>query len=144
MKTCTVCKQDKPLCSYHKSKRSKDGYGYRCKGCDKEARKDYRERNKDRFALVSRKKQLKHKYGISLSDYDRMFKEQQGCCKICGTSENKVTGRKTVLNFAVDHCHQTGRVRGLLCNQCNRALGLFKDDPSLLQKAVKYLMENTK
>jgi len=64
-----------------------------------------------------------------------MLDEQGGCCKICGT--DKPTGKWKV--FAIDHCHITGIVRGLLCNECNRGIGLLRDSADLLRKAADYL-----
>lgn len=78
--------------------------------------------------------QLK-KYGLTLESYDALLDTQGGLCGICGT--DKPTGRWKV--FAVDHCHVTGKVRGLLCNECNRGMGLLKDSASLLRKAAEYL-----
>ena len=139
MKTCTVCKQELDYSHYHNSKVTKDGYGYRCKECDKNARHKYREANRGRFAEVSRRKQLKFKYGISLEDYYEMCETQDDSCAICKTKENYVVGKPRRQNWSVDHCHHTGKIRGLLCNKCNGALGLLQDNVELLKKAVKYL-----
>lgn len=73
---------------------------------------------------------LKHNYGITLEDYNLMFKKQNGKCFICNTLKN-------VLH--VDHCHTTNKVRGLLCGNCNKALGLLKDNIDILQTAINYL-----
>lgn len=86
-----------------------------------------------------RKYQLRDKYGITVEDYDRMMVEQDGKCAICERTEP--TGRWKRL--AVDHCHKTGQVRGLLCDKCNRGMGLLEDRIDLLTNAVKYL-ERTK
>lgn len=73
-------------------------------------------------------------YGLTPADYDRMHEEQNGLCRICLRPE-PVPGRL----LAVDHCHSTGVVRGLLCGDCNRGIGMFKDDPLRLLRAVEYL-----
>jgi hypothetical protein len=87
---------------------------------------------------AKREYEWKLKYGISRADYDRMLLEQGGGCAICGATPSDPTRpRDKVLH--VDHDHVTGVVRGLLCNQHNRALGLFADDPELLQRAIGYL-----
>lgn len=86
-------------------------------------------------------KSLKRLYGIDQSEYERMFEEQRGLCKICGNSETS-RYKGVIKRLAVDHCHSSGRVRGLLCSHCNRGLGLFKDTPDFLFKAIKYLEEN--
>lgn len=80
---------------------------------------------------ASRVSHLKRTYGITIAEYERMFEEQKGRCKICHSGED----------LCVDHCHQTGKIRGLLCRDCNKALGIFKDSPTLLWSAVEYLIE---
>lgn len=91
-----------------------------------------------RFAI-----QLRIKWGLTLEDFDRMLEEQGGCCAICRRAERSIDPRTgAVRRLAVDHCHSTNKIRGLLCSHCNRALGLLRDDPGLLQKAIDYLKEN--
>lgn len=100
--------------------------------------RDYANRNADR----NRDKWLVRKYGISLAEYNHMFEEREGLCDLCGNSETARTGRyvQEAPNWlAVDHDHETGKVRGLLCRDCNVALGLLKDDSYLLRKAADYL-----
>jgi hypothetical protein len=82
---------------------------------------------------------LKRRYGMSLTQYESMLAAQNGACAICQKTEvNEIKGKN--ISLAVDHCHATNRVRGLLCSSCNRALGLFDDSPDLLSKARKYLL----
>lgn len=93
------------------------------------------EREIKRRATTGRKEQLRRadlmrKYKISLEDYDTMAINQNGLCLIC---EKKPT------RLVVDHCHATGKVRGLLCDPCNVALGFLNDDTTLLRKAIQYL-----
>jgi len=83
---------------------------------------------------------LKRNYGIILSDYNRMFEEQNGLCKICLKKGFKLKPTQKVL-LVVDHCHKTGAVRGLLCHNCNRALGLLKDNVDTLNRCIDYLQE---
>lgn len=142
MKKCTVCKIELPFSSFHKSKKSSDGLGYRCRECDKKARHSYREANRERFAEVSRRKQIKFKYGITLEDYTKMFEDQGRCCAICGTTKNAVGGKERFWNFSVDHCHRTGKNRGILCNQCNRGVGMLGDTSEALLKAYNYLKKH--
>lgn len=75
---------------------------------------------------------LRYKYGISLADYESMYKAQGGCCAIC---------RAPHAVLCVDHCHSTRRVRGLLCSPCNTGIGHLRDSPDLLRKAIAYLGE---
>lgn len=79
-------------------------------------------------------------YGISKEDYDRMLKEQNNRCAICLSDDPK--SPKRVNHWYIDHCHNTGKVRGLLCNACNRAIGNLGDDISNLQRAIEYLQRN--
>lgn len=75
---------------------------------------------------------LKYNYGISVKEYDLMFEKQGGCCAICGKPSIERA-------LSTDHDHETGKVRGLLCRNCNLALGHFKDDVSLMKRAIEYL-----
>lgn len=84
--------------------------------------------------MASRKQNLKHRYGITEVDYHKMVEKQECKCKICGSQPNKP--------LFVDHCHKTKQVRGLLCHQCNVALGHMNDDPQRLEKAISYLKES--
>jgi hypothetical protein len=80
----------------------------------------------------------KKNYGMSLDDYDKMLAEQNGCCKVCGSSTSQTQRTE---HFFVDHCHATGKVRGLLCIKCNAGIGNFCDDISKLEAAIRYLNE---
>mgnify|MGYP001591133168 CR=1 FL=1 len=88
--------------------------------------------------------QLKYKFGITIDDYNRMLTDQGGKCAICN-GDNYVrkkgtnSGEEVCMSLSVDHDHQTGKVRGLLCNACNTALGKLIDDPALFKKTIEYL-----
>ena len=77
---------------------------------------------------------LKNRYGISYQEYLNMLSAQQERCAICGTDD---TGARKA--FHVDHCHDTGKVRGLLCGNCNSGIGNLRDDIDLLYRAIEYL-----
>lgn len=83
---------------------------------------------------------LRRNYGITVDEYDEMLYKQNGVCKICGGIETS-SNKWGIKRLAVDHNHDTGKVRGLLCNNCNRGLGLLKDSTELLSNAIKYLKE---
>lgn len=83
------------------------------------------------YQRVNRNERLIKLYGISIDHYDKMLADQNGVCAIC------CVRKETRLH--VDHCHKTNKVRGILCSNCNMALGLMKDRPDYLLKAVKYL-----
>lgn len=86
---------------------------------------------------------LKKMYGITVDDFDRMAREQDYCCAICGDQETATDKLGLPRRLAVDHCHTTGKVRALLCTNCNKSLGGFKDNPELLRKAAEYLEHHT-
>lgn len=82
---------------------------------------------------------LKRSYGIGIEQYDAMLSIQNEACAICRKPEHVFDKNGKLRKLAVDHCHTTGLVRGLLCTNCNKALGHFKDDVNLLNSAIKYL-----
>ena len=109
-------------------------YRGRCtKEYNNEISKRYRNSTKGRDTYYRKK------YGIGIEDYNRMFAEQEGCCAICGKHQTEEEKR-----LSVDHCHETGAVRGLLCRKCNTGLGVFRDDPALLTIAIAYLQQENK
>lgn len=103
---------------------------------EKQTYKDYQKmsavRDKEHRKPMQKNATLKYKYGLTLEEYQTMFDRQNGVCAICiGTEEGRM--------LAVDHCHETEKVRGLLCGACNRGLGLFGDNPEVLQRAKEYV-----
>jgi hypothetical protein len=99
----------------------------RCATC-----KIVEEKRKQR--IYERKLDYRKKYGITLEQYNAMFAKQNGCCVICNTHQSELEK-----GLAVDHCHTTGKVRGLLCNNCNLMLGFAKDNVNSLLSAIRYL-----
>ena len=117
---------------FHKSKRSR----IRNPEMQKESMRKWASKQPAEFHRQrGRKSQLKLKYGLTEADYQQMLETQNGACAICGTTTP--TGKWKV--FAVDHCHESGKVRGLLCNECNRGIGLLRDSSDLLRKAAEYI-----
>ena len=94
----------------------------------------WRERNIERQRLSSRRSKFKNAYGITYDERDRMLVDQGGRCAICGTDDPGAQG------WCLDHCHATGRNRGVLCAKCNFALGLLDDDPEKFSAAIEYLL----
>lgn len=82
---------------------------------------------------------LQREYKVNLSWYEERHKEQNGLCAICGTEGFLMDPKRHKTKLVVDHCHSTGNVRGLLCHNCNRALGLFKDNKETIKRAISYL-----
>jgi hypothetical protein len=139
-KTCTKCNIAKPLEEFGKQSANKDGLMYYCKSC-------IREYHKARYADpkykdYQRNTSLMATYGITLEDYHIMLDEQGGVCAICGLPERRKHARTDDPMFlAVDHDHNTGQVRALLCSTCNIMLGHAQDDVSILARAIQYLTE---
>jgi len=106
-----------------------------CRNCGGE-REDPTINHCNRCRKAQRITGLKKLYGITVDDYNRMFEEQNGVCWICRKAETTNGG-----TLHVDHNSKSGKVRGLLCGRCNRAIGLFKDSIELLGCATKYLQE---
>lgn len=159
-KKCSKCALVKPVDEFGKARNTKTGLASRCKVCDRKSKAEsnarvkermgsawrdrqagytakYRERHPDRVAEYERRHNLEYKFGLKIPEYEALLADQGGVCAACGSSpESK--------RLAVDHdrtcCPGTrscGRcVRGLLCSNCNTALGLVKDDPYRL---VRYL-----
>ena len=96
--------------------------------------KSTRKKWNDVNRMVLKSYKLKHFYGITPADYNKMFDIQGGCCAICKGHQSTFDKK-----LAVDHDHVTGEIRGLLCSPCNRGLGDFRDDVIFLASAIKYL-----
>lgn len=148
IKLCRKCQTKKPITEFNRSVRSADGYQYSCKECIKQRKREaYRQdpekvlRRNNKYVYRkgtregTRERMLLREYGLTLDAYDELLRQQDYVCKICKTKERE-RGRK---RLAVDHDHKTGEVRGLLCDPCNRALGMFKDDEQILLSAIRYV-----
>lgn len=148
-KVCSKCKIEKNASEFSPDKRrGANAVTCKCKECDaKDHAKAYAKKkllkgerplgkynirfnDPDYNTTVGRMK----KYGITPEEYNALFDAQKGCCKVCDTHQTELKRK-----LCVDHCHDTGRVRGLLCDGCNLGLGKFKDDYDLVLKAAEYL-----
>ncbi len=158
MKTCSKCFTEKEKTDFPKDKNRKDGLLSWCLKCNNHRYREYYKQNansiskytskwnkKNRAKLTEaqrlkrranldkfRDSEYRRKYGITLDQYNAMLLNQNYECKICKNANQKLF---------VDHCHSTGKVRGLICNSCNKALGLFKDKAEVLLRAAQYLTE---
>lgn len=102
----------------------------------KKQRKEYTERERFKIARRVRANKLRARYGMSEDQYNLLLALQEAVCAICGAQHTQDR------MLAVDHDHQTGQVRGLLCGNCNRAIGLFRDSTENLKNAIKYLYDS--
>ncbi len=108
-----------------------------CKDKDRKRKysRNWGANNKYKIKQYNRKHGVKHKYGITTEQWDALFAMQGSCCGVCKSPD---PGRKTG-HWSTDHDHVTGKVRGILCNGCNVALGQVNDDPNRLRMLAEYL-----
>lgn len=109
---------------------------FRDSGNEKKSRQNFYSKNENK--LKRKDYLLKITYNISLEIYNKILNEQQFKCKTCNISLDELKNFK-FKNLVVDHNHKTGEVRGLLCNNCNRALGYIKENKNTLENMIKYL-----
>lgn len=128
-RTCTACGEFKSVDHYHvfKDDRWVGGIGItgKCKPCN---------------YMAKLPGEIKRRYGITLDQYWEMHADQNGGCAICGSETSNNSRATKFLPLFIDHCHDTGEVRGLLCSKCNHGLGLFNDSTDLLDQAIQYLL----
>jgi len=162
MKACTKCKEVKELSAFNKRSTTKDGHKSGCRECVKkyylankesinEKGRAYHKANKEKGNRASRAyakanperiqdNGLRYKYGITLAERNAIAEDQGHRCKICKIEEKHAP--KSTL--CVDHDHNTGAIRGLLCFKCNSAIGLLQDNLEFVESAATYLKENGK
>ena len=164
MKRCVKCGVTQPLEAFYRAKGTRDGLRGDCKSCFKARAKaryplvreaniaraqKWRDENIERFRENQRRMRstpegkakqrtghLKRKYGMTVEQYDTILSEQGGGCAICGRKP------RPDISLHIDHDHETGAVRGILCFRCNNGLGDFDDDAVLLQQAVAYVVSH--
>lgn len=168
-KKCCGCDRRLPIEDFWRNRSTRDGrYDY-CRACASEYKRMYRKGRrwsdeprrcpgcretkpgsewwrkadycKTCMAQRNRRAKILRVYGISIEQYDEMHRAQSGRCAICLTTKPGGFGGK---HLHIDHDHETGRVRGLLCSNCNSAIGKLKDDPGLLAAARDYLLQHKK
>jgi hypothetical protein len=145
MKWCPRCKTHKPIADFGKAASRYDGMRPYCNPCMQETRAAQYQKHKDKRAAYGQayyqlpETKARHlrmrlsRYGLTLEEYQLLLEKQEGRCAICRTDQ---FGRREI---CIDHCHETGRVRGLLCHRCNAAIGHFQERLDLVQAAVVYL-----
>jgi ribosomal protein L34E len=132
MKKCNICLLVKPFDEFVKRKNRPNGIQAYCKKCHNENMK-----SKDR-SEYNRKFSLNKSYGITIEEYNKMFTNQNGCCAICKVHITEIN-QKRKKHLSIDHNHRNGKIRGLLCDKCNRGIGLLQDDVQILLNAFNYL-----
>jgi hypothetical protein len=134
-KICRICGAAKGINEFYVSSKAKDGLRAECKKCES----NYQFHRRKNRPEVRRRSDLKRVYGISLEEYDAALALQEKKCGCCGLAVENSRPRQ----FAVDHCHQTGKNRGILCGDCNMAIGLLGDNLKGLENAIQYLNKFT-
>lgn len=141
MQLCKKCGETKPLEAFRK------GHGSPCKLCRSKQSEAWRKKNLVRCAELTRMWHKRNpersrdmyrcrKYKLKRGDFDKMFKDQDSKCAICGEVDPKGRG-----GFHVDHCHETEKVRGILCHNCNLGIGNLQHDPRIMRAALEYLLK---
>lgn len=136
-KKCSTCRLDKPRTEFNFDKSRKDGHTHRCKPCARLRNRKYKGmyRNKDRNRVLN----WKYKGIIlSIAGYDQMLIDQDGRCAICSRHHSEFSKK-----LAVDHDHATGKIRGLLCSNCNTGIGKLGDNAERVRSAMEYLLVNS-
>lgn len=139
-KRCSRCRLWKPAERFHRQCSKPDGLQSRCKDCLAELQREYRKKRPSAYWNNKDKKYaLKKRYGLSLTDFQALRDKQGGVCAIC-RKDPRTMGKDTKHQILhVDHDHMTKQVRGLLCNGCNRAIGLINDNIDTAKSLVAYL-----
>jgi hypothetical protein len=135
MKKCTMCGNEYPISKFTKNSPNKDGYGSWCISCDQEYRKEYNRKHYIENKKANLSRAMKKNYGITMDDKENILENQNYKCPICGI-ELRLIERKS----CVDHDHDTGIIRGVICGNCNIMLGGARDNPDILFSGAKYLV----
>lgn len=129
-KICSKCKQSKKLNEFNKNKSGKHGVHHYCKDCNSIQKKS------SYNYVKSRNRGIKNRYNLTFEEVENLYTIQNKKCKICKTEHSSIYSHG---GLYIDHCHTTGKVRGLLCSKCNMLLGNCNDDVSILTSAIDYL-----
>ena len=143
VKYCPGCKVKKPHSEFLKNKRASNGIDFYCKECKRKNVSKYGPSPEELQKIYlkhkkrTRNRALIRKYGITLEAYNILLMEQNNKCAICG-----VTPEEQGKDLAVDHCHTSNKIRALLCNNCNAAIGFLKDNVDITKKIMYYLIKH--
>jgi hypothetical protein len=144
-KTCRKCGETKPLEDFGRHPQQSDGRDTRCKACKNAVSAGYYKRWTPEQRAKHRARVLRSRYGITPALIGLLYEQQEGCCAICGKAGDKpaVSEKRRIHKdvLCVDHDHETGETRALLCIACNTGLGHFKDSPAILAAALVYLLK---
>lgn len=144
-KICNQCKEPKKFQEFYKQKNGKFGLSGKCKSCCSENGKRSYKNDPERFKKTTQRyfennpgarqrTRIKYHYNLTMEEYQKLIEEHENKCAVCDKPRSEL---KKELD--IDHCHTTGKIRGLLCPNCNKALGLLNDDPSVIERLLNYI-----
>ena len=138
-KWCGGCSLVKQVEDFNRDASKKDGRQSRCKTCEYEGYKRRLAEDPERVRKISRESRMRNRrrqtYGVTNEEFEEMCEAQGGICAICQREPGQ-------LGLCIDHDHETGEVRGVICSPCNSGLGLFQDDPEFLRAAAAYIEDS--
>lgn len=138
MKTCSKCGENKLINDFNRDSSNKCGFRSYCRDCSKRYGQSTYSKNRDKF----QHDKLKSRYGISINQYNELLNNQNNVCAICKKPEITKSKVGKIQKLSVDHDHKTGKVRALLCSNCNRGIGYLQDDFDLILQAAKYIQQH--
>ena len=152
MKICNKCHQEKDITDFDRHPDCKFGVSGVCKKCKNTSRKEqdrlhperkkkWRKQSYQKNKDKAKEQYLVYHYGINLKEFEYLLQKQNNLCAICQKSETVKHQSGTPKQLSVDHDHETGKIRGLLCYNCNRGIGHLQDNVEILKSAISYLEE---
>lgn len=139
-KRCSRCGEEKPLEDFYRNRRKKDGKNSYCKPCSLAAKRDHWKKAEDTRAR-SYETHLLNRYGMTPEDYHALRESQEGCCVVCGCDPRVEFAHlhEKVQRLQVEHSHQTGNLRGLVCQRCNKHVYWAGENLELVRRILDYL-----
>lgn len=137
MKVCGLCGEEKGVSEFYRNRAQRDGLCGYCIACSKRCAAERKDKAKVYMAAYDAERQYK-RYGITRAEFVALHEQQGGMCRICARTI-RVNGPAGSDRAVLDHCHVTGRVRGVLCNHCNMAIGLLGESVDNVRRAAEYL-----
>lgn len=135
IRTCRLCHEEMSITKFRVRDKARGTYRHECYECFKAGMRARYHQDPGKH----RDRMRRHNYGLPLGEYDRMHTQQDGKCAICGERETSLHSSGKPRDLFVDHHHETGLIRSLLCMRCNSGIGLFRENSLLLTKAIEYL-----
>lgn len=135
MKQCTHCKEIKELSEFSRRKNRNNNPHSWCKACNAWQSREWTKKNPELNRIKTAKHRRKYRYGITQDEYENMVVKQNGLCYICGDEPKR--------GLFVDHNHETDKVRNLLCDLCNKGLGLLRERVDIMERMILYVRKHS-